>query len=470
MGRLCTVQDIRRGAVAMVLAVIVATSAQAQEDKKTDDDKPADPDTGQSTIEETTLGILPNPLLPYGIKFAATYIGEVLGNPSGGARRGTVYDGRLNLAVDADLQKLTGVDKFTFHANLFQLHGDGLSRSYLQNLMVVSGIEALPTTRLYELWFEKKWGHDAVSLKAGQLAADSEFFNTRYTDVFTSASLGWPAITSLNLPSGGPSPPLAAVGARLMWNIGDAVTLSGAVFNGDAAGPGLGDPQERNRYGTDFRINDPALIMGQVQYAWNNRKGDPRLSGALKLGGWYQAGDFADQRYDIDGRSLADPASNGMAYQHRGNHGVWVVGEQEVAHFDGDDERIAAVFFRASSSPSDRNLIDFYADAGIEFIGLDPKRTHDKFGFAVGHAHVSRSVQRLDLDYRQFLNMEAPIRYAETMVSAAYQYEIMSGWIFQPSFQYLIHPGGGSTGPAGVRAYQKLGNASVIGLRTVVKF
>jgi hypothetical protein len=29
----------------------------------------------------------------------------------------------------------------------------------------------------------------------------------KYTDVFTNASLGWPAGFSLNLPSGGPSPP-----------------------------------------------------------------------------------------------------------------------------------------------------------------------------------------------------------------------------------------------------------------------
>jgi hypothetical protein len=30
-----------------------------------------------------------------------------------------------------------------------------------------------------------------------RLAADSEFFNTKYTDVFTNASMGWPAVTSL---------------------------------------------------------------------------------------------------------------------------------------------------------------------------------------------------------------------------------------------------------------------------------
>lgn len=194
--------------LAVPLLVWLPFAASAQEDKKTDEDKPADPDTGESTVEEKTLGILPNPLVKYGVKFAATYIGEVLGNVSGGLKQGAIYEGRLNLAVDVDLQKLAGLNQLTFHANMFQIHGEGLSRDNLQNFFVVSGIEALSTTRLYEAYFEKKWGNNAVSLKAGQLAADSEFFNTKYTDVLTNASMGWPAITSVDLPSGGPSPPL----------------------------------------------------------------------------------------------------------------------------------------------------------------------------------------------------------------------------------------------------------------------
>src|SRR6202171_822830 len=99
-------------------------AALAQEDKKTDDDKPADPDTGESTVEEKTLGILPNPIAEYGVKFATTYIGEVMGNVSGGLKQGAIYEGRLNLAVDVDLQKLIGLRDLSFHANMFQIHGD----------------------------------------------------------------------------------------------------------------------------------------------------------------------------------------------------------------------------------------------------------------------------------------------------------------------------------------------------------
>jgi carbohydrate-selective porin OprB len=74
---------------AILLAVLLFTaSAWALEDKKTDDLKPA-------------------------------YIGEALGNPSGGLKRGSVYEGRLNLAVDVEFEKLAGMRALTFHANMF---------------------------------------------------------------------------------------------------------------------------------------------------------------------------------------------------------------------------------------------------------------------------------------------------------------------------------------------------------------
>src|SRR6476646_9128093 len=47
----------------------------------------------------------------------------------------------------------------------------------------------------------------------------------KYTDVFTNASLGWPVGLSVNMPSAGPSPPLAAMGARLRADVSDNLTL-----------------------------------------------------------------------------------------------------------------------------------------------------------------------------------------------------------------------------------------------------
>jgi porin len=142
----------------LLMLLVMGTAALGQEDKKTDDLKPADPDTGESTVEERTVGMLPNLYRKNGVKFAVTYIGEVLGCPTGGAKSALVYEDRFNFAVDADLEKLLGLKQLAFHANLFQIDGGGLSRGALYNFLVVSGIEALPTTRLYEMWFEPKWG------------------------------------------------------------------------------------------------------------------------------------------------------------------------------------------------------------------------------------------------------------------------------------------------------------------------
>ncbi|MEY2458143.1 MAG: porin, partial [Acidimicrobiaceae bacterium] len=123
------------------LCSVSAVSQETHEERpETHEDKPADPDTGESTVAERTLGLLPNPYERLGIKFAATYIGEVLGNASGGLQQGGTFEGRLNLAIDVDFDKLAGWKGLTAHANIFAIHGNGLSRSNLQNFFVVSGI------------------------------------------------------------------------------------------------------------------------------------------------------------------------------------------------------------------------------------------------------------------------------------------------------------------------------------------
>jgi porin len=455
--------------IAALLLAAPSGAAWAQQDKKTDDEKPADPDTGESTVEESTLGLLPNPFEKYGIKFAATYIGETLGNASGGLKQGVIYEGRLNLAVDVDLQKLAGLREVTFHANMFQIHGDGLSRSYLNNFMVASGIEALPSTRLYEIWFEKKWG-DKFALRAGQLAADTEFINAKYTDVFTNASLGWPAITSVNLPSGGPSPPLAALGVRARANINDNLTIAAAIFDGDAAGPGPQDPQIRDNAGINFRINDPPLVIGEVQYIWNGKKGDPGLDGKFKVGGWHHFGAFDDQRFTAQGVSLASSLGSGVPASLSQDSGIYSVFEQKLFRVGNDDDRGIGIYARVSSSPGDRNLIDLYADGGVELIGLSDARPKDKFGIAVGYARVSSQARALDADFQQLMGPAWPARRFEALATAVYQYEVRAGWTLQPNFQYFVHPGGGATNPLGTTPGRVLKDAAVFGLRTVLKF
>jgi porin len=458
-------------AVSVLACAFVGLSSIAAISQESNEDQPPDPDTGESTVAERTLGLLPNPYERLGIKFAATYIGEVLGNPTGGLEQGATFEGRLNLAIDVDFDKLAGWKGLTAHANIFVIHGDGLSRTNLNNYFVVSGIEALPTARLYEAYFEQKFFHDKWSIRAGQLAADSEFLASKYTDVFTNASLGWPAITSVDLPAGGPAPPLAAVGARLYGKLSDNITFLTAIFDGDSAGPGIGDPQQRNRYGLNFRVTDPPLVLGEMQFSWKNFAPNDDRAGALKIGGWHHFGSFSDQRFTEDGRSIADPAGSGLGRMLRADDGIYSVIEQKVYAVPKSKDRGVGIFMRTSASPSDRNLIDFYTDAGIDFIGFFDRRQNDKFGAALGYAHVSKHAQALDRDFALFMAQPNwPIRSSEALFTASYLYEIKAGWNLLPNYQYIFRPGGGATDPAGPNPGIRLKDASVFGVRSVMKF
>ena len=121
-----------------------------------------------------------------------------------------------------------------------------------------------------------------------------------------------------------------------------------------------------------------------------------------------------------------------------------------------------------AASPSDRNLIDLYADAGLTFVGPIRSRPDDKVGLAVSYARISDRARDLDRDFDTIARDARPIRSYEALLALDYLAEIRTGWNLYPTFQYIIHPGGGYvTDGTTVKASKNVG---VFGLRTVVKF
>jgi porin len=270
------------------------------------------------------------------------------------------------------------------------------------------------------------------------------------------------------MPSGGPSPPLAAMGARVKAELTDQVTLLGAVFDGDAAGPGADDPQRRDRYGLNFRVNDPPLVIGEAQYAYSQKKGEPGLPGTVRLGGWYHAGRFDDQRFTASGLSQADPNGTGVPAQLGSDFGIYGVAEQLVLRLPGNDTRGIGVFTRVAASPQDRNLVSFYADGGMNFQGPFLQRPNDKLGLGFGYLRISDRARDLDRDFNQLAGSSRPVRDFEALAALSYLAEIRQGWTVHPTLQYIVHPGGGYVVDAGVP--KAVTNAFVLGVRTVLKF
>ncbi len=113
----------------------------------------------------------------------------------------------------------------------------------------------------------------------------------------------FPTISVLNLSGGGPAFPLATPGAMLGVRPSPGFDLSAAIFNGDTGPPapdGI-DDQVRNRYNTNFRVRDPALLFGEARWRWHQEPGATGLGRTLKLGGWGHLGRFDDLPLAPDG-------------------------------------------------------------------------------------------------------------------------------------------------------------------------
>ena len=317
---------------------------------------------------------------------------------------------------------------------------------------------------LYDLWIEQAFGKN-ISLRFGQFGADVEFDISKYAGSLLNATFGWPAISSVDLPAGGPAFPLSALGVRAKVTLSDQLTALFAMFDGNAAGPGTDDPQNLDPHGLNFRLRDPPLLIGELQYSYQF---DARRPGMLKLGAWMHTGDFSDQRFDTNGVALANPASNGMPAQHRGDFAPYVVLDQMLLPFDAKGEKGIAAFGRLHATQSDRNTVDFYADGGINVSGFWPARPNDSISLGFGYARISSAARGFDQDTVNFGTPTA-IRSYEAVLEANYSAPIATGWIVQPDVQYIMHPGGGSTDPNSASG-QRIPDALVFGLRMTVQW
>ncbi|MGI4954073.1 MAG: carbohydrate porin [Janthinobacterium lividum] len=416
------------------------------------------------------LGGLRSRLAERGITFGLAETMDVFGNPTGGVRQGVIYEGLTLAGVGVDTEKLFGLKGGTFNVTGYQIHGRGLSFNNLgNNLNTVSSLEAPRGTLLFELWYEQVLFDKKVAVRVGQLAADQEFMISQYGGLFTNHTFGWNTLASTDLPSGGPAYPLAAAGVRVKYVPRDDLSLLLGVFNGDPAGPGRGIPQDRDTNGTAFRLRDGVFLIAEAQYGLNQGEGAGGLPGTYKAGAYYNSQNFADQRRTGDGTSLANlAATDAIGRNRRGSYGLYAVADQLVYRETGTKDQGAAVFLRFTGAPGDRNLVNFYVDAGVTYKGVVPGRNSDTLGLGFALARISDTAAKLDSDTARLNGGATPIRRHESVLELTYQAQIAPWWQVQPTAQYVFNLNGGVQNP--LQPAKRLPDAAVLGLRTTVTF
>jgi porin len=325
------------------------------------------------------------------------------------------------------------------------------------------------------LWFEQQFLDGKLTVRLGQEGANDEFTlpgysgsapSTRGFALFLNSSFGYPALTTIDLPSGGPNYPLAVPFFRINFTPVDEISILGAIYTDDPAPPRTGDPQLRDRHGTAFRFNDHALSFTELSYspAFMLNQG---LPSTYKIGAWFATGPFVDTRHDRLGLSLANPGSNGIPAIHSGDYTLYGTIDQMLWHKPNTKAQGISLFLEVMHAPDNRDLSDRFIDGGLNWKGMFPGRSHDEAGIAVTYAGIGAAARKFSEDMVFYSVMGKPYAQGEPIIEATYRLELTPWFKLQPDLQYVINPGAGIPTP---KSPTPLKNALVIGARVTVNF
>lgn len=406
-----------------------------------------------------------NWLRDQGVTFTMSQTSDVLGNVSGGVKRGMAYDGLFQLQGDFDMGRLAGWTGGAIHISGYAIQGQGLSGKDVGNLLTATSVEADPGFRLGEFYLSQSLMNNMVTVKIGQILADQNFAISNTASLFVNSTFGWPGIFAADLPGGGPAYPFAVPGAQIIIKPDDAWTLQAAVFNGSPTGS---DP-DGNANGLGFPIGDGVLAIAEAAYAYTPGKGEPGLPGTYKIGAWYNSQQFDSLSTASNGVSLADPLSSGSPRRLSGNFAVYAVVDQTLWQEPDSTDKGLNGFVRIAVAPQqDRNSMNWYFDLGLAYKGLLPGRDDDTAGVSFAYASMSSGMSDQVKAENAFTGTSQPVPSSEAVIEATYQAAVTPWLTAQPFFQYVIRPGGNAADPD--KPNSRIRNAAIFGFRAVTTF
>jgi porin len=239
----------------------------------------------------------------------------------------------------------------------------------------------------------------------------------------------------------------------------EPLTLLFAAFNGNPAGPGLGNPQLRDSSGTLFRLGDGIYTIAEAQWAIDSGKngGGPIT---LKVGGWYHNKATPNQFFATDGLTGVAPASPGFPIPRQNWSGYAVADVMLLPGLNGKGG--LAFFARAEGAPAQRSKVSAELDIGIVYQGPFG-RDSDNVGFAVDSSRVGDPLGSIGA-----LSSQYTFHGYETVLELSYQVQALPWLQVQPDFQYVITPAGGIPNPN--QPSRLVGSAAVFGLRIIATF
>ena len=362
-----------------------------------------------------------------GIVPGARYTAGFWSNVRGGFQTGTRYEGFAEWWIEADLEALAGWKGGSFDINWYSYHGGQPSEDLVGPFptQTISGHEAAESVRFYEIFLRQTWGDGRFLFKAGQLAADTDFFVSENAGELLNGTFGF---LGLGRPREiAPFYPLGAPGAYFSARTADARREAHVgVYSADP-----GEDRSGN-FGFDWSFDNGAFFIGELL----TRRSPFGRPGSYAVGA---VGTTAE---------LEDFASGESA---NGGYGLFASIDQLLVE-ETPARPGLGIFARAYGAPqANRNLGLWYVDLGLKL--TRPFRSRAEDVLSLGFAHL-----RLSDDYVASLRAEGVnVSRRQSVLELTYRFQV-TGWLtLQPDVQFFFDP------------HFSRRDATVIGLRAVIE-
>jgi porin len=361
-----------------------------------------------------------------GVVPAARYTAGSWSNVRGGIQKGTRYEGFAEWSLDADLDRLAGWRGGGFHVSWYSYHGGQPSEDLVGpfGTQTVSGNETSTSVRFYEIHVQQAWGDDRFLLKAGQLAADSDFFVSAYADSLLNGTFGFLGLgrgTSIT-----PFFPLAAPGAYFRARTADARWEAHVgVYTAD-----IGD-DERSNFGFDWGFDNGVVVIGELR---------ARRS-PFGRSGTYTAG-FIGTSAKLDDFDSGGTANSG--------YGLFASIDQLLVEQTPARPGLG-IFVRSYGSPQeDQSIVHWYVDVGFKLSSPFRSRTEDVLSLGFAYLHLADPY--VDLERAR----GEDVSRRESVLELTYRFQVTGSLSVQPDVQFVFDP------------HLSRRDATVIGLRAVI--
>jgi len=383
-----------------------------------------------------------------GVAPFAVWTTEGWGNVAGGLEQRGWWNSLLEFGFEMDTAKLGWWQGGSFMVQTHwvqNLHNDTGFSDDTGGFNPVSSIEAGDQLRIFNLHYRQSWREDAIALKLGQVAVDDDFMTSDYASLFLNSAfgampsqVGTPLATSSgNIPAF-PIYSVAAPGVYLRLRPVEAVYTQLGLYYGR---PGF---DERDNHGFDWANQAPAELGLFWESGYTYKLAQHPATARFGLS--YHTGPVDD----FSGTAPEVPPATQQTVPN-----FYLIHDLELVS-DSEGRTKVGLFARGGITPeSDRAMVAWYVDGGLDWVAPLPSRSDDVAGIAVSHTGFGD-------DYRESTGPDG-VASGETALELSYRAQITRWMTLQADAQFLFNP---AINPdSGSRE-----TATVLGLRAEIRF